>query len=145
MKTTGILMADDLRKLSREIRHRHHEADEPPYEMPIPPEPMAEEDRRWIADRLTRSMGKTGALLEPEFTIEEQLEICHEVWRMTTGRSPDIEAEALTDLFHDYTVMALQLRHSARFAQRAWRMDGPGPDTDLADDAGRAAAEEIPF
>lgn len=145
MKITGILMAEDLRKLSMDIRHRHHEGDEPPIELPILPEPMAEEDRRWIADRLTRPMGKTRGLLEPEFTIEEQLEICHEVWRMMTGGAPDTEGEVSADLFLDYTVMALQLRHSARFAQRAWRMGGPCPDTDLPDDAERATAAEIPF
>lgn len=144
MKVTRILLADDLRKLSQEIRHRHrhHEGDEPPYGMSILADPPSEEDRRWMAELLIRPIVRNRNYPEPEPSFEERLENCIESWRVMTGGGLD---EASKDLLHDYTVMDLQLRLSAKFAQRLWRLDRLNPDTDLADDAEHVADTEIPY
>lgn len=145
MMITGILMAEDLRKLAREIRHRHHEGDGPPYEMPIPADPPSEEDRRWMAWRLTLPIASNPNYPEPEPSLEEKLQDCLETWRPMTKGDPNVGGDSPSDHFHDYKVMAFQLRHSSRFVRRIWRLEGPASDTDLADDVDYMANAETSF
>lgn len=122
MKNTSILKARGLLQLSRNIRHRHEE-EVPLYHDDVfaldedsRSEPLLDEaERRWVAKKLLRPADE---ILNDEFSTQEKLDICCEVWNLST----DYAFNAAVNQTERYRIMAAQLYHTVKFARGAWGM-----------------------